>query len=268
VQRGQTGRIRSAAGGRDDGAFARIGIILPVKPSPIARPAPADGLQAVLFDMDGVLVNSEPFWFQAETEVMARLGGSWQEGDQHALVGGSMAVTVAYLLERTVRPASPAEVEHWLIRSMVRMLASEPLPVMPGARELVGQVLADGVPYALVTSSERVIMDAVLAGFGPAFPVAVCAEDVSACKPDPEGYLLATAKLSVDPRRCLVIEDSPNGVAAAEAAGCVVAAVPGVVPVPAGPGRLVVTSVADLSLARLRQEFGRLRASADAASRS
>jgi HAD superfamily hydrolase (TIGR01509 family) len=238
-----------------------------VEPSPIDQSAPGDGLQAVLFDMDGVLVNSEPLWFQAETGVMARLGGRWQEGDQHALVGGSMAVTVAYLLARAARPASPAEVEHWLLQAMVRMLASEPLPVMPGARELVGQVIADGLPFALVTSSERVIMDAVLAGFGAAFPVTVCAEDVSACKPDPEGYLLATAKLSVDPRRCLVVEDSLNGVAAAEAAGCVVAAVPGVVPVPDGPGRLVVASVADLSLARLREGFGPLRAAADAASR-
>jgi HAD superfamily hydrolase (TIGR01509 family) len=215
--------------------------------------------------MDGVLVNSEPLWFEAETEVMARLGGSWQEGDQHALVGGSMAVTVAYLLNRGTRRADPAVVERWLLHSMAEMLASAPLPVMPGARELVGEVQAAGLPYALVTSSERVIMDAVLAGFGPAFPVTVCAEDVSATKPDPQGYLLAASKLSVDPRRCIVVEDSLNGVAAAAAAGCVVAAVPGVVPVPAAPGRLVVASVADLSLARLGREFARLRAEADAA---
>jgi len=215
--------------------------------------------------MDGVLVNSEPLWFQAETEVMARLGGSWQEGDQHALVGGSMAVTVAYLLERGARRADPAIVEYWLTQSMAEMLASEPLPVMPGARELVGEVMAAGLPFALVTSSERVIMDAVLAGFGAVFPVTVCAEDVSACKPDPEGYLRAASELSVDPRRCIVVEDSLNGVAAGAAAGCVVAAVPGVVPVPAAPGRLVVASVTDLSVARLRREFSRLRAEADAA---
>jgi HAD superfamily hydrolase (TIGR01509 family) len=212
-----------------------------------------------MFDMDGVLVNSEPLWFQAETEVMARLGGSWNEGDQHVLVGGSMAVTVAYLLEKGTRRADPAVVESWLTQSMIEMLATRPLPVMPGARELVAEVAAAGLPYGLVTSSERVIMDAVLAGFGPPFPVTICAEDVSVCKPDPEGYLLGAQKLAVDPRRCVVIEDSRNGIAAAEAAGCVVVAVPGMVPVPLVPGRLVVQSLTELSLARLRAEFAGLR---------
>jgi HAD superfamily hydrolase (TIGR01509 family) len=218
----------------------------------------ASGLQAVLFDMDGVLVNSEPLWFRAESEVMARLGGSWAEGDQHVLVGGSMAVTVRYLLDKGTRAADPAVVERWLVQSMTQMLTSQPLPVMPGARELVAEVAAAGLPYAVVTSSERVIMDAVLARFGVAFPVTVCAGDVAQCKPDPEGYLLAAAKLAVDPRRCLVIEDSPNGVAAAGAAGCVVLAVPGMVPIPAAPGRLVVPSLTELSLPRLRAEFTRL----------
>jgi HAD superfamily hydrolase (TIGR01509 family) len=212
-----------------------------------------------MFDMDGVLVDSEPLWFRAETAVMARLGGSWAEGDQHVLVGGSMAVTVAYLLERGTRAADPADVERWLVDSMAEMLSSGPLPVMPGARELVEQVSAAGLPYALVTSSERVIMDAVLSGFGAAFPVTVCADDVSACKPDPEGYLLAAAKLSVEPARCIVIEDSLNGVAAAEAAGCLAVAVPSVVPIPAAPGRVVVCSLAELSLQRLRAEYARLR---------
>jgi HAD superfamily hydrolase (TIGR01509 family) len=224
-----------------------------------ASPPPDDQLQAVLFDMDGVLVNSEPLWFQAETEVMARLGGSWHEGDQHALVGGSMAVTVAFLLGKGTRRVDPAVVESWLTQSMIEMLATRPLPVMPGARELVTEVAAAGLPYGLVTSSERVIMDAVLAGFGPAFPVTICAEDVSVCKPDPEGYLLAAEKLAVDPRRCVVIEDSRNGVAAAEAAGCVVVAVPGIVPVPRVPGRVVVESLTELSVGRLRAEVAQLR---------
>jgi HAD superfamily hydrolase (TIGR01509 family) len=233
------------------------GIILHVHST---RPTPPPPLpHAVLFDMDGVLVNSEPLWFEAESAVMARLGGSWGEGDQYPLVGGSMAVTVAYLLAKGTRPVDPALVEHWLIESMTDMLGTRPLPVMPGARELVGEVAAAGLPYGLVTSSERVIMDAVLAGFGISFPVTVCADDVSACKPDPEGYLLAAAKLAVTPARCIVIEDSRNGVAAAEAAGCLTIAVPGVVPIPDAPGRVVVSSLAELSLARLQAEFARLR---------
>jgi HAD superfamily hydrolase (TIGR01509 family) len=221
----------------------------------------AGGLQAVLFDMDGVLVNSEPLWFEAERAVMASLGGSWAEGDQHALVGGSMAVTVAYLLDKGTGRADPAVVERWLVESMTQMLSTGPLPVIDGARELVAEVAAAGLPYGLVTSSERVIMDAVLAGFGAEFPVTVCAGDVSRCKPDPESYLLAAAKLSVDPRRCVVVEDSPNGVAAAEAAGCLAVAVPGVVPIPPRPGRLVSTGLSELNLARLRQVFSELRGS-------
>ncbi len=220
---------------------------------------PEAGLQAVLFDMDGILVDSEPLWFEAETAVMARLGGRWADHDQHALVGGSMAVTVAYLLGKAARPADPAEVERWLVEAMSGLLRDRPLPVMPGARELLGQVTAVGLPHALVTSSEREIMDAVLRALPASFPVTVCAGDVSACKPDPEGYLLAAAKLAVDPRRCVVVEDSPNGVAAAEAAGCLVVAVPGIVPIPAAPGRLVVSSLLELSLQRLQAEFARLR---------
>lgn len=169
-----------------------------------------------------------------------------------------MAVTVAYLLEKGTRPVAPAVVESWLTESMIDLLASRPLPVLPGARELVADVAAAGLPFGLVTSSERVIMDAVLAGFGPQFPVTICADDVSATKPDPQGYLLAAQKLAVDPRRCLVIEDSRNGVAAAEAAGCVVVAVPGVVPIPDAPGRLVIASLAGTSLEWLRSEFARL----------
>jgi len=230
-----------------------------VTPANAAEIQPASGLQAVLFDMDGILVNSEPLWFEAETAVMARLGGTWGEGDQDELVGGSMAVTVAYLLAKGERTVSPAVVEQWLLQEMGRLLTEGPLPIMPGALELVLQVATAGLPYAVVTSSERVIMDAVLDRFGVAFPVTVCAGDVSACKPDPEGYLLAAAKLAVDPRRCVVIEDSPNGVAAAEAAGCLAVAVPSVVAIPAAPGRLVLPSMRGLTLDKLRTEFARLR---------
>lgn len=216
---------------------------------------PADGstaaLQAVMFDMDGLLVDSEPLWFQAEGAVMARLDGSWLPADQHALVGGSMPSTVKYLLSKGTRPADPAAVANWLIDAMVDLIGSAPLPVMPGALELVMEVAAAGLPYALVTSSEPAVMEAVLAQLEVPFPVTVCAADVARAKPDPEGYLLAAAKLGADPRRCIALEDSPNGVAAAEAAGYRTVAVPGVVPVPERPGRVVLETLAGISLAGL-----------------
>lgn len=211
----------------------------------------AAALQAVMFDMDGLLVDSEPLWFQAEGAVMARLGGSWLAADQHMLVGGSMATTVKYLLSKGTGTAEPAAVACWLIQAMVDLISSGPLPVLPGALELVNEVAAAGLPYALVTSSEPAVMDAVLAQLPVQFPVTVCAADVAHAKPDPEGYLLAAAKLGADPRRCIALEDSPNGVAAAEAAGYRTVAVPSVVPIPQRPGRVVLDTLAGMSLARL-----------------
>lgn len=222
---------------------------------PRAEPAepPEGGLQAVLFDMDGLLVDTEPMWFEVESEVMARLGGRWSEADQQALVGGSLDRSVDYLLARAQRPQPREVVARWLTTGMVRLLASRPVRVLPGAAELLAEVVAAGLPYALVTSSEREIMDAVIAHLRVCFPVTVCAQDVRHGKPDPEPYLLAAARLAADPVRCAALEDSPNGVAAAQAARCQVVAVPGLVPIPPAPGRLVVSSLAEIDLARLRR---------------
>jgi HAD superfamily hydrolase (TIGR01509 family) len=210
-------------------------------------------LQAVVFDMDGLLVDSEPLWFRAEGIVMNRLGGSWTEDDQHVLLGGSMPVTVAHLLSKASRPAEPDTVARWLVESMTQLLHAGPVPVMPGAVELVAEVAAAGLPYALVTSSEPEIATAVLSQLEVTFPVIVCAADVSHAKPDPEGYLLAAAKLGVEPDRCVALEDSRNGVAAAEAAGYLAVAVPGVVPIPAAPGRVVLPTLAGVTLDHLRK---------------
>lgn len=212
--------------------------------------------QAVMFDMDGLLVDSEPLWFLAESAVMARLGGAWTPADQHALVGGSMASTVRYLLARASRPAGPATVARWLIEDMVELVQTRPLPVLPGVASLLAEVRTAGLPHALVTSSEPAVVDAVLDRLGVRFEVVVCAADVAAAKPDPEGYRLAAAKLGADPQRCIALEDSPNGVAAAEAAGCRVVAVPSVVPVPEQPGRVVLRTLAGATLAQLVELTG------------
>jgi HAD superfamily hydrolase (TIGR01509 family) len=205
-------------------------------------------LRGVLFDMDGLLVDSEPIWFEVESSVMSRLGGSWDESDQAALVGGSLQRSLDYLLAKASRPVSRDVVAGWMVDGMVELLGTRPLRVMPGARELLAEVDAAGVPYGLVTSSERPVMEAVLGRLSVTFPITVCGDDVSNSKPDPEPYLLAAAKLGADPRRCVALEDSPNGVAAAEAAGCLMVAVPSLVPIPAENGRLVVTSLAELNL--------------------
>lgn len=213
---------------------------------------PDIGLQAVLFDMDGLLIDSERMWFEVETEVMAWLGGPWGPEHQEKMVGGSLGRAAAYMLSLVGPVASREEVERRLVEGMRERLR-ESAPLMPGAKELLGEVRAAGLPTALVSSSHRVLIEAVLDGVGREnFDVTVAGDEVARHKPDPEPYLTAAARLAVDPRRCVALEDSPTGVAAAEAAGCVTVAVPGVVPVPPTPGRTVVESLRDLDLAVLR----------------
>jgi HAD superfamily hydrolase (TIGR01509 family) len=201
---------------------------------------------AVLFDMDGLLVDTEPLWLEAETAVMARLGAGWTTADQAQLLGGSLDRTVRYLLAKARRPALPGMVAEWLMTGVTERVRAHGVPVRPGARELLAEVAAAGLPHALVTGSERGFMDAVLARTGMRFDTLVCADDVSVTKPDPEPYLLAAKLLGADPARCYALEDSPNGVASAQAAGCQVIAVPSLVPIEPAPGLLVARSLAEL----------------------
>jgi HAD superfamily hydrolase (TIGR01509 family) len=209
-------------------------------------------LEAVLFDMDGLLVDTEPLWFETEAEVMARLGAPWTKDDQRQLLGGSMPRTVSYLLGKATRPASPETIERWMIGGMLARAAAGRVVVMPGARELLAEVASAGLPYALVTSSVRSLAEAVLAATGLRFPITVTSDDVPVTKPDPAPYLLAAKLLGVDPAECVALEDSPNGTASASAAGCYVVAVPSFVEIPPASGRLVVRSLAEISLATLR----------------
>lgn len=217
-------------------------------------------LRAVLFDMDGLLVDSEPLWFEAERSVMARLGGRWSEADQQHLIGGSLTHSAGYMAQKASRPADPALIGAWLLDTMVALVSGREVPLMPGAASLLAELAAAGIPRALVTSAQRRIMDAVLASTGLVFDVTVCAEDVRRNKPDPEPYLRAAELLGAAAGECVVLEDSPRGVTAAQAAGCPVIAVPSMpgmpdMPVPGGGGSglVVVASLREVDLACLRQ---------------
>jgi HAD superfamily hydrolase (TIGR01509 family) len=153
---------------------------------------------------------------------------------------------VRYLLAKAAKPTSPEVVGEWLMSEIAGRVRDHGVPVRPGARELLAAVAAAGLPRALVTSSERRFADTVLASTGMRFDVLVCADDVSATKPAPEPYLLAAKLLEVDPGCCVALEDSPNGVASAQAAGCTVIAVPSLLPIEAAAGRIVVRSLLDL----------------------
>ncbi len=209
-------------------------------------------LQAVLFDMDGLLVDSEPLWLEVETAIMARLGSTWGPADQAHLIGGSLPKSTAYMQGRAARPVAPDVIAQWLTQGMAGLIRERGVRLMPGAAALLAGIESAGIPFALVTSAEREIMAATLDSIGVHFPATVCAADVTRKKPDPEPYLRAAALLGAAPGRCVALEDSPPGLAAAHAAGCAVIAVPSVPP-PPGLARLTVPSLRVIDVATLHE---------------
>jgi HAD superfamily hydrolase (TIGR01509 family) len=191
-------------------------------------------------------------WFEVERGIVTDLGGDWSAADSAVLVGGSLKRTIAHILKVTGAGADPEWVAGRLLDGMTQRLR-DGVPLQPGAKPLIAELTAAGVPLALVTSSHPRHMRAVLATVGDdVFTDTVCSADVTHVKPHPEPYLTAAARLGVDPARCVVLEDSLNGTLAGEAAGCAVVTVPSVAPVPDGPGRTVVSSLHDVDLAFLR----------------
>ena len=213
-------------------------------------------MQAVLWDMDGVLVDSEPLWTLAEVELARELGGEWTDEIKALVVGTRLDVSVPTILRFYGAPVGPGEVAwaaEFLLSRMIELYRTEPV-LMAGAQELLREVRDAGIPVALVSSSYRALVDSVLAaGVGP-FELTLAGDEVTHAKPHPEPYLTAARRLGVEPARCVVVEDSPSGVAAAEAAGAAVVAVPSVPGVffEAGPRRLVADSLAGVALDDLR----------------
>jgi HAD superfamily hydrolase (TIGR01509 family) len=214
-----------------------------------AGPLPA----ALLFDMDGLLVDTEGTWFAVETEMMARLGAPWGNEHQAALVGGPLEKSVQYMLDHAGRPdVAPAELALALLEGMVRHLRAGPVRWQPGAEGQLAQAADAGVPCALVSSSLRPVVDAVLAAIGTEhFAVTVSGDDVAQTKPSPDPYLLAAELLGVDPVRCVALEDSETGASSALAAGCLTFVVPSLVPVPLEVGDHRAASLTELDLALL-----------------
>ena len=206
---------------------------------------------AVLFDMDGTIVDTEPYWIAAEYALVESYGGVWTDEHAHALVGNALIDSAIYIREHGAVPLPPEEIVDRLLDEVVRA-AEASVPWRPGAVELLTELGDRGVPCALVTMSYRrlaaTVIEKLQAG---AFATVVTGDQVVDGKPHPEAYLTAAARLGVDPRRCVAIEDSPTGIASAEAAGALVVAVPHNVPIPRGPGRVLVDSLTELSVDRL-----------------
>ncbi|MFF4758031.1 HAD family hydrolase [Streptomyces sp. NPDC001292] len=223
------------------------------------RTAEGSALQAVLLDMDGTLVDTEGFWWDVEVEVFAALGHTLDESWRHVVVGGPMTRSAGFLIEATGAAVTLAEVTTLLNQGFEARIDGA-LPLMPGAARLLAELSEQRIPTALVSASHRRIIDRVLTSLGSQhFALSVAGDEVSRTKPYPDPYLLAAAGLGVDPTRCAVIEDTATGVAAAEAAGCRVVAVPSVAPIPPAFRRTVVPTLEDVNLPFLRDLMTEMR---------
>ncbi|HJP80254.1 MAG TPA: HAD family phosphatase [Pseudonocardiaceae bacterium] len=208
---------------------------------------------AVLWDMDGTLIDSEKLWDVSLRELIIHLGGSeLRQSVREALIGSNMQRTCEVLLEEAGRPITPEAIDEagrWLTERTRELFATD-LPWRPGAQEALKAVRASGVPTALVTSTERDLTEVALDTIGREyFDVTVTGDEVDGRnKPDPWPYLTAARLLGVDPARSVAIEDSATGVASAEAAGCAVLAIPCDAPVPPGPRRTLRDSLVGVDL--------------------
>ncbi len=211
---------------------------------------------AVLWDMDGTLVDTEPYWMRCEYALAEKYGGRWSEQDALAVVGGDLLDSATYMREHMGIDRTPHQIVEELLDGVTR-LVEESVPWRPGARELLADLRAREVPCALVTMSWRRFVDPVLRALPPgSFDAVVCGDEVTHGKPHPEPYQRAAELLGLDPRHTVAIEDSPTGSASAEAAGCQVLVVPNHVAVPETAGRVLrdtLVGLASHSLALLHR---------------
>jgi HAD superfamily hydrolase (TIGR01509 family) len=219
---------------------------------------------AVLWDMDGTLIDSEPYWFIEQEALVERFGGSWSADEALALVGAGLWVSARILQDKGVAWDADRIVDH-LTDAVMERIRRE-VPWRPGARELLREVRAAGVPMALVTMSVRrmaeQVADAIpadIAGHDGAFRVIVSGSDVTEPKPHPEAYLRAAQLLEVDIASTIAIEDSPTGLAAAVAAGAASIGVPHILPIDEAPGHTIWSTLDGRHIDDLRVVLARHR---------
>lgn len=181
---------------------------------------------AVIFDLDGVLIDSEALWNQAKVALVREAGGRWIEDAQTAMLGMSAPEWSAYMHEVLAVPLTPEEINRQVVARMTELYRAR-LPLLPGAVRVVRE-LGELWPLGLASSSNRELIDLVLdlAGIQSAFSVTVSSEEVGRGKPAPDVYLEAARRLRVEPSACVAIEDSSNGLRAGAAAGMALIAIP------------------------------------------
>jgi HAD superfamily hydrolase (TIGR01509 family) len=183
-------------------------------------------VEAVVFDLDGVIVDSEHVWDEVREELARERGGRWHDRAQTDMMGMSSLEWSRYMHDVIGLPESPAEIDAEVVRRMLDRY-TEQLPLVDGAVDAVSR-LAGSFRLALASSSNRPVIDAVLdvSGLAPLFEATVSSEEVERGKPAPDVFLEAAARLAVAPEHCAAVEDSGNGIRAAHAAGMRVLAIP------------------------------------------
>ena len=214
------------------------------------------GVRAVIFDLDGVLVDTEPWWHGVRVEWAATRGLAWTDDDSRACMGRNSREWAEVMRERLAVDDPPSDIEADIVEALVIRYAEREAPIVPGAPAAVAAI-ATRLPVAIASGAHPAVIQAALAAAGVAawFRVVVSADDVAAGKPAPDVYLEAARRLRVDPARCLAVEDSHHGVMAGRAAGMRVVLVPNASS-PPGPGvaeaaTAVVGRLADLPIAGL-----------------
>ena len=183
-------------------------------------------IEAVVFDLDGVLLDSEEIWDRAREELARERGGRWHEQAQRDMMGMSSTEWSRYMADVIGLPEPPEEINREVVHRLTELYREE-LPAIPGAREAVER-LAARWPLGLASSSNRELIDLVLEllGVEHLFTATVSSEEVARGKPAPDVYLEAARRLGVDPTRAAAVEDSHNGILSANAAGMRVIAIP------------------------------------------
>lgn len=189
---------------------------------------------AVLWDMDGTLIDTEYYWIAAQREIAHQSGLEWTDADGLSLVGNPLHATAETLIDRGVRLQQDEVVSMMLTH--VSAKARDHMPWLSDARTLLDAVVAAGVPCALVTMSMGPLVEAFMAEAGDVFATVVTGDQVRHGKPDPEAYLTAARRLGVDASQCVAIEDSPAGARSAHASGAVTLAVRRHADLPSLPG--------------------------------
>ncbi|MET9466479.1 HAD family phosphatase [Streptomyces sp. NPDC006544] len=209
-------------------------------------------LAAVLFDMDGTLVDTEVLWWETTEEIAAGLGYALTAADAPEVVGRAVQDTAAHLA-RAARAGDAPELARALTASFFRRVEAG-APMRPGAQRLLTALEAEGVPFALVSASPRLVVDSVVGGSLAHVPFAftLSADDTALTKPHPDPYRAAAERLGAPPEACVAVEDSPDGAASAEAAGCGLLVVPSLLPVPPSPVRTFAHSLTEVTPATLR----------------